>query len=114
LLTVSKGKRKAAPTRARVYAAVTELVSVLLKSSSICANTFAYSVTDASHGRRSWSVSRICTSDAARSVKWIRVGALRGGRVARLSRGRSQLLQRGLRGNWCPRWTSRRVRTRCR
>jgi hypothetical protein len=55
--TVGKGKRKAAPIRARVYTAVTEPVSVLLKSSSICANTFAYSVTDASRRRQSQSVS---------------------------------------------------------
>jgi hypothetical protein len=36
--TVGKGKRKAALTRAKVYAEVDGLVSVLLKSSSICTN----------------------------------------------------------------------------
>jgi hypothetical protein len=39
--TVGKGKRKVAPTRAKVYAEVDGPVSLLLKSSSICANTFA-------------------------------------------------------------------------
>jgi hypothetical protein len=49
--TISKGKQKAVPTRAKVYMAVDEPVSDLVKSSSIYANTFAYSVTDASRGR---------------------------------------------------------------
>jgi hypothetical protein len=48
---VSKGKRKAAPARAKVYAEVDGPVSALLKSSSICANTFSYSATDVSCGR---------------------------------------------------------------
>jgi hypothetical protein len=37
--TVGKGKRKAAPARAKVYAAVDGPVSRLFKSTSICANT---------------------------------------------------------------------------
>jgi hypothetical protein len=44
--TVGKGKRKAAPARAKVYAAVDGLVSCLFKSTSICANTYSYSATD--------------------------------------------------------------------
>jgi hypothetical protein len=44
--TVGKGKRKAVPARAKVYAAVDGPVSHLFKSTSICANTYAYSVTD--------------------------------------------------------------------
>jgi hypothetical protein len=44
--TVGKGKRKAAPTRAKVYAAVDGPVSRLFKSTSICANTYSYSATD--------------------------------------------------------------------
>jgi hypothetical protein len=51
LSTVGKGKRKAAPARAKVYMEMDELVSVLQKSSSICANTFAYSETGASRRR---------------------------------------------------------------
>jgi hypothetical protein len=56
-LTVSKGKRKAAPARAKVYGEVDRPVSNLPKSLSICTNIFAYSVTDASHGRHSRSAS---------------------------------------------------------
>jgi hypothetical protein len=44
--TVGKGKRKVAPARAKVYAAVDGPVSCLFKSTSICANTYSYSVTD--------------------------------------------------------------------
>jgi hypothetical protein len=55
--TVSKGKQKAAPTRAEVYAEVDGPVSALLKSSSIYTNTFAYSATGVSHGRQSPSAS---------------------------------------------------------
>jgi hypothetical protein len=51
--TVGKRKRKAAPARAKVYAAMEEPVSALLKLSLICANTFAYSATDVLHGRQS-------------------------------------------------------------
>jgi hypothetical protein len=43
--TVSKGKRKAAPTRAKVYAVVDGPVSRQAKSTSICANMSAYSLT---------------------------------------------------------------------
>jgi hypothetical protein len=85
-LTVGKGKRKVAPARARVYAAVNEPVSVLLKPSSICTNTFDYSATDVSRGRRSRSASPTCTSNAARSVRQTRAGALGGGGVRRLLR----------------------------
>jgi hypothetical protein len=49
--TVGKGKRKAAPARAKVYGEVDGLVSHLPKSSSICANIYAYSATDVSRGR---------------------------------------------------------------
>jgi hypothetical protein len=44
--TVGKGKRKAAPARAKVYAAVDGPVSRLSKSTSIHANTYSYSATD--------------------------------------------------------------------
>jgi hypothetical protein len=44
--TVGKGKGKAAPARAKVYAAVDGPVSRLFKSTSICANTYFYSATD--------------------------------------------------------------------
>jgi hypothetical protein len=44
--TISKGKRKAAPARAKVYGAVDWPVSDLPKSTSICTNIFAYSATD--------------------------------------------------------------------
>jgi hypothetical protein len=47
LLTVGKGKQKVAPMRAKVYGVVEGPVSRLSKSTSICANIFAYSVTDA-------------------------------------------------------------------
>jgi hypothetical protein len=47
LLTVGKGKWKAAPARAKVYGVVDGPVSDLSKLTSICANIFAYSVTDA-------------------------------------------------------------------
>jgi hypothetical protein len=43
--TVGKGKRKAAPARAKVYAAVDGPVSRQAKSTSICTNMSAYSVT---------------------------------------------------------------------
>jgi hypothetical protein len=49
--TVSKGKRKVAPTRAKVHGEVDGLVSRLLKSMSIHANTYSYSATGASRGR---------------------------------------------------------------
>jgi hypothetical protein len=48
---VGKRKRKAAPTRAKVYTAVDKPVSALLNSTSICANTCAYSATSALRGR---------------------------------------------------------------
>jgi hypothetical protein len=51
LLTVSKGKRNVVPARAKVYGEVDGPVSDLMKSSSIRANTYAHSVTNASHGR---------------------------------------------------------------
>jgi hypothetical protein len=44
--TVGKGKRKVAPARAKVYAAVDGPVNHLFKSTSIHANTYSYSVTD--------------------------------------------------------------------
>jgi hypothetical protein len=44
--TVGKGKRKAMPTRAKVYVAVNGPVSRLFKSMSIRANTYSYSATD--------------------------------------------------------------------
>jgi hypothetical protein len=44
--TVGKGKRKAAPARAKVYAAVDGPVSRLSKSTSIHANEYSYSATD--------------------------------------------------------------------
>jgi hypothetical protein len=44
--TVGKGKRKVAPARAKVYAAVDGLVSRLFKLMLICANTYSYSATD--------------------------------------------------------------------
>jgi hypothetical protein len=44
--TVGKGKRKAAPARAKVYAAVDGPVSRLFKSMSIRTNTYSYSATD--------------------------------------------------------------------
>jgi hypothetical protein len=50
-------------------------------STSISANVFAYSVTDASHGRRNRSASRPRTNGAARSARLIRADALGGGRV---------------------------------
>jgi hypothetical protein len=53
LLTVGKGKRKVAPTRVKVYGEVDGPVSDMLKLLSICTNTYAHSVTDASHGRPS-------------------------------------------------------------
>jgi hypothetical protein len=45
-LTVGKGKRKAAPTRAKVYGAVEGPVSNLPKSLSTYANTNPYSATN--------------------------------------------------------------------
>jgi hypothetical protein len=47
LSTVGKGKRKAAPARAKVYVVVDGPVSRLFKSTSIRANTYSYSATDA-------------------------------------------------------------------
>jgi hypothetical protein len=44
--TVGKGKQKAAPARAKVYAAVDGPVSRLSNSMSIHANTYSYSATD--------------------------------------------------------------------
>jgi hypothetical protein len=44
--TVGKRKWKAAPARAKVYAAVDGLVSRLSKSTSIHANKYSYSATD--------------------------------------------------------------------
>jgi hypothetical protein len=44
--TVGKGKRKAVPARAKVYAAVDSPVSCLMKSMSIHSNTYTYSATD--------------------------------------------------------------------
>jgi hypothetical protein len=46
LSTIGKGKRKAAPARAKVYAAVDGPVSCLTKLTSIHANTYSYSATD--------------------------------------------------------------------
>jgi hypothetical protein len=46
LSTIGKGKQKAAPARAKVYAEVEGLVSRLSKSTSICANTSSHSATD--------------------------------------------------------------------
>jgi hypothetical protein len=43
---VGKGKRKAAPARAKIYAAVDGPVSCLSKSTLIHANTYSYSATD--------------------------------------------------------------------
>jgi hypothetical protein len=100
LSTVGKGKRKAVPARAKVYAVMDEPVSRLIKSTSICANTFAYRATDVSCGRQSPSASQICMSDAARSVRPTRVDALGGGRVEKSSRGRSQPPTRGLGVSW--------------
>jgi hypothetical protein len=51
--TVSKGKWKMVPTRAKVYREVDGPVSDLLKSSSICTNTYAHSATGALHRRHS-------------------------------------------------------------
>jgi hypothetical protein len=74
-LTVRKGKQKAAPTRAKVYVAVDELVSALLNSTSICANIYAYSATSALCRRQSRNVSLLhchtlikCVSRCAGSV----------------------------------------------
>jgi hypothetical protein len=113
-LTVGKGKRKAAPARANVYAEMDKPVSVLLKLSSICANTFAYSATGALRGRRSRSVSRLHMNGAARSARPARADALGGGRAARLSRAKSPSHTRGPGGSWCWRRMSRRAETRCR
>jgi hypothetical protein len=98
--TVGKGKRKAAPARAKVYVAVDKLVSALLKSSSIYANTFACSVTDASCGRQSQSVSQLHMNGAARSARPIGAAALGGGGVTRSSRARLQSPTRDLEGSW--------------
>jgi hypothetical protein len=76
-------------------------------SMSISANIFAYSVTDASHGRRNRSASRPRMNGAARSARQTRVGAPGGGRVMRLLRVRSQLPTRGPRASWRRRATSR-------
>jgi hypothetical protein len=46
-LTVRKGKRKVAPTRAKVYMVVEGLVNNLPRLLSTCANTISYSATDA-------------------------------------------------------------------
>jgi hypothetical protein len=95
LSTVSKEKRKVALAQVKVYAAVDEPVSDLPKSTSICANIFAYSATGVSCEERSRNASRTRTSDTARSVRRIRVDALGGGRAAKSSRGRSQSHTRG-------------------
>jgi hypothetical protein len=55
LLAVGKGKRKVAPTRAKVYAEVDSPVSNLLKSLSICVYIYSDSATDALCGRCSRS-----------------------------------------------------------
>jgi hypothetical protein len=46
-LTIGKGKRKAAPTRAKVYGEVDGPVSTLLKLSLTFTNSNSYSATDA-------------------------------------------------------------------
>jgi hypothetical protein len=56
-LTVSKGKWKVAPARAKVYAEVDCLVSNLPKSLSIHANIYAHSATGVLRGRCSQSAS---------------------------------------------------------
>jgi hypothetical protein len=53
LSTVSKGKRKVAPARAKVSGEVDGPVSHLSKLTSIRANTYSYSATNALRGRRS-------------------------------------------------------------
>jgi hypothetical protein len=69
LSTVTKGKRKVAPMRAKMYAEVDGPVSCLLKLTSICANIYAHSVTDVSCGRHSQSVSPHPMSGTARSAQ---------------------------------------------
>jgi hypothetical protein len=96
LLTVSKGKWKAVPARAKVYSEVDGLVSHLPQLTSICANIYAYSATDVSHGRHSQSASPHPMSGAARSARWTRAGAP-GRRVMKLLRVRLSLPARGLR-----------------
>jgi hypothetical protein len=100
LSTIGKGKWKASPTRAKVYAAMDEPVSHLIKSTSICANVFAHSATDVSLGRQSRNESPPRTSNAARGVRQIRAAAFGGGGVGRSSRAKSPSLPRGPGGNW--------------
>jgi hypothetical protein len=54
--TVGKGKRKAAPARAKVYATMDELVSSTTWR-RLTALTHSYSVTNASHGRQNRNAS---------------------------------------------------------
>jgi hypothetical protein len=98
--TVGKGKRKAAPARAKVYGEVDGPVSHLLKSTSIRTNTYSHSATGASRGRQSRHASRLPMNSTARSAKLTRAGVPGGGRVARLSRGRLPSPARGLGGSW--------------
>jgi hypothetical protein len=112
--TIRKGKQKAAPRRAKVYATMDEPVSDLPKSSSIRTNLFAHSAIAASPGRRSQRASRRHTNGAARSARPTRADALGGGRAARSSRGRWLSHTRGPGESWWCRATSRQARTRCR
>jgi hypothetical protein len=83
-------------------------------SMSSSANVFAYITTSASHRRRSPNASPPHTSGTAKSAKQTRAIALGGGRAEKLSRGRSPLPIRGLRGNWHWKRTSHRAEMRCR
>jgi hypothetical protein len=109
LLTAGKGKRKVAPTWAKVYREVDGLVRNLSMSSSICANTYAHSVYNASHGRPSQSASPHPMSGAVRSARHTRVSAPGGGRVTRSLRVRWSSPTRGPGGSWCLRWMSCQV-----
>jgi hypothetical protein len=69
LSTISKGKQKAAPARAKVHGEVDGLVSHLPKSLSIHANIYAHSVTNVSHRRHSQGASPHPMSSTARSAR---------------------------------------------
>jgi hypothetical protein len=87
LLTISKGKRKVAPAKAKVFSEVDGLVSHSVKVVINMQLTHsAHSVTSASRGRRSQSALLRLMSGSAESARWTRAGAPGEGRVARSSR----------------------------
>jgi hypothetical protein len=106
--TIGKGKQKVAPIRAKVFSEVDGPVS---DSAEVIVNMplihHAHSATGDSPGRQSHRVSPCHTSGAARSARWIRVGAPGGGRVARSLRVRWLSPASSPGGSWSLRQMSR-------